>query len=126
MDSSIEILLGDVNDVEAHVFARCKVPLSSEEQPESSLAIAGTLRGPYCVGTRTLPAEFHFREFTGRNRAGLAEVIIPHPCLWSPDLPHLYHVDVRAIRLGQVVAEYRGEIGLRRTTPRREGIAFPG
>jgi beta-galactosidase/beta-glucuronidase len=34
--------------------------------------------------------------------------------VWSPELPHLYQVDVEACHGGRVIAEYHGKIGLRR------------
>ena len=46
-----------------------------------------------------------------------AEAVVTDPCLWSEELPHLYHANVEALRGDVVVAEYHGEIGLRRTSP---------
>ena len=49
----------------------------------------------------------------------MAEAVVTDPCMWSPEMPHLYHVDVEARQGEQVVAEYHGTIGLRRLAPRR-------
>jgi hypothetical protein len=114
MSDEIEILVGDVNDVEGHVLARFK-RTSSTQDGGQPIVLSGTLRGPYCETARTLPAEFAFRDL-GPKEVGLAEAIVPDPCVWSPELPHLYKVDVEARQGDRVVAEYNGKIGLRRTS----------
>lgn len=106
MKSDIEIFVGDVNDVEARVYARY-VGAESE-----AVELKGTLRGPYCDGSRTLPAKVAFRDL-GPRQAGFAEALVPDPCTWSPELPHLYQVDVEAQRGERVLAEFHGTIGLR-------------
>ena len=126
MADAIEILVGDVNDVEAQIIARI-VDESTNNRSSASEAIVmrGTVRGPFCNQAQTLPAEFKFRDL-GPQQGGIAEVVIPDPCLWSPELPQLYQVDVAAFRGEQIVAEYHGQVGLKRATPRRSGIEFPG
>jgi hypothetical protein len=77
------------------------------------ILLQGTLRGPYCELARTLPAEFRFQDL-GPQQIGLARAIVPDPCVWSPELPLLYQVDVEA-RLGErIIAAYHDKIGLRR------------
>lgn len=108
----IEISVGDVNDVEARVFAKF-VPLISEYEESEPIALHGTLRGPHCELARTLPAVFMFR---GVPSAAMptAEALVPDPCVWSPELPHLYQADVVAQRGDQIVAEYHGVVGFRK------------
>jgi hypothetical protein len=118
----IEVSVGDVNDVEAHLLARYSEAATANSHEPDSIALLGHVRGPYCVTSRTLPAEFAFQPAD----SGYARAVIPDPCQWSPELPHVYHVHVVAQRGGEVVAEYDGTIGLRRTKPRRTGIEFPG
>jgi beta-galactosidase/beta-glucuronidase len=120
MSDEIEILVGDVNDVEGHVLARLK-PASGQRERGEPVVLQGTLRGPYCETARTLPAEFAFREL-GAKESGLAEAIVPDPCVWSPELPHLYEVLIEARQGDRVVASYHGMIGLRRTPPKSETI----
>jgi beta-galactosidase/beta-glucuronidase len=117
----IEIAVGDVNDVEAHVYARCTLAAAAGER----VVLSGTLRGPYCAIARTLPAEFVFRELR-EGAIASARAVVPDPCLWSAELPHVYHAEVEARQGGQIVATFRGDIGLKRSTPRRGGMAFPG
>ena len=114
----IEIFTGDVSDVEARVYA-------PYHGPAEGVALRGTLRGPYCENNRTLPAEFAFRDLT-ENKIARAEVVVPDPCMWSAEMPHLYQVDVEAVQDSRVIAEYHGEIGLRRLAPRRPVDFAPG
>jgi hypothetical protein len=105
MANEIEIVVTDVNDIEAHVVAR----YTGEA---GGIVLAGTIRGPYCETARTLPAEYSFRPLSGKNPATV-EAVLPDPCTWSEEVPHLYEVSVIAQRAAEVVAEYRGAIGLR-------------
>jgi hypothetical protein len=127
MSDAIEISVSDVNDVEAHVFARYVVAELDGVQLAGSkpLVLRGTVRGPYSTQARTLPAEVKFRDL-GPQQPGLAEAIVPDPCMWLPELPQLYQVDVEALRGERIIAEYHGQLGLKRAKPRRGGIAFPG
>jgi hypothetical protein len=137
MNDAIEIAVGDVNDVEAHVYAIFPASSTAGGYSDDRIEISGTLRGPFCDAARTLPAEYSFRPVTEHGLDAsqavaphanqvVAEVIVTDPCLWSPDLPHVYHVDVEVRQVGRVLATFHGQVGLRRTAPRREGIAFPG
>jgi hypothetical protein len=117
MKNEIEISLGDVTDMEAHVFARY---VGSE-----SADLSGTLRGPFCGIARTLPADFVFRK-TNETANNSVEALVTEPCLWSREMPQLYRIDIRAEAAGRVVAEYHGEIGLQRLAPRRPVDFAPG
>ena len=118
--------MGDVTDVEAHVFARYLYLRADDVQTAVSgpIVLRGTLRGPYCTQAHTLPAEFKFRDL-GPQQAGLAEAIVPDPCMWSPELPHLYQVDVEARQGDSTRGRVSWQIGLKRSTPRRPVIS-PG
>ena len=102
---AIELEVGDVSNMEARVYARYR-PVAGER-----IVLRGTLRGPYCERAHTLPAEYPFRDL---GRGDAAEAVVPDPCLWSAELPHLYHAEVEAMRGEEIVAEFRGPIGLRR------------
>lgn len=118
---AIEISVGDVSDMEARVLARYRPAASDKAQEPERIMLRGTLRGPFCENARTLPAEFAFRD----SGSASAEAVVTDPCLWSPELPHLYHADVEALRGGQIVAEYHGTIGLRRMPSKRSGQLRP-
>src|SRR6476646_3009796 len=116
MNSEIEIILGDVTDVEARVIARY-------HGGRDGVVMRGTLRGPFCEKGRTLPAELEFRRV---GDGTTAEAIVPDPCMWTAELPHLYQADVAAHCGEELVAEYHGPIGLRRLAPRRPVDFAPG
>ena len=125
MVEGIEILVGDVTDVEARVIARW-TGRTREEAVELPVLV-GTVRGPYCVGVRTLVAEFGFHGVASENENVIqAEAVVTDPCMWSEEMPHLYDVEVEARREERVVAEYHGKIGLRRLAPRRKVDFAPG
>ena len=118
MADAIEISVRDVSDVEGHVFARFvrAGTVESDADDSTPITLRGTLRGPYCETAHTLPAEFKFRDL-GPQQPGLAEAIVPDPCTWSPELPHVYQADVEALQGDCVVAEFHGLVGLRRASP---------
>jgi hypothetical protein len=117
----IEILVGDVTDVEARVIARY-----SCAQVEG-IVLSGRVRGPFCEVARTLAADFSFRGMVSDDeRVVVAEALVTDPCMWTAELPHLYEVEVAARRGERVVAEYHGKIGLRRLAPRRPVDFAPG
>lgn len=119
MCSDIEIVVGDVSDVEARIYARYHGSEGGER-----IVLRGSLRGPYCEKSHTLPAEFTFRDL-GREIVE-AEAVVTDPCMWSAELPHLYHIEVEAVQAGRVIAEYHGTVGLRRLSPRRPVDFAPG
>jgi hypothetical protein len=117
--NEFELTVGELTAMEGRVMIQFRPPAElGAAVGDEPFILRGTLRGPYCEKARTLPAEFPFRDLSPA-RPLTAEAVVPDPCLWSPDLPHLYRADVEAIRGVQVIAEYHGEIGLRSTTPIR-------
>jgi len=109
----IEIFVGDASDMRATVYARYR-PVQGE-----SVSLSGRLRGPFCEGVRTLAAEFVFRDLAP-DQPGVAAAVVTDPCRWTPELPHLYQVDVAARRGAELVAEYHGTLGLRWPASPRE------
>lgn len=129
MSSAIEISVGDVTDMHAQVIARYDVDPAKALAGEAfeQLVLCGTVRGPFCEVAKTLPADFEFRELPSNEpQVVVAQALVANPCLWSPELPHLYDVEIQARAGERVVAEYRGKIGLRRLAPRRPVDFAPG
>lgn len=115
--TQFEIEVDDVSDMEAHVRAQYLGPASA--------TLRGTVRGPFCENGRTLPATFAFHP-TDANQPNTAEAVVTDPCMWTPEMPHVYRVELQAVNGGTVVAEYDGTIGLRRLAPRRPVDFAPG
>ncbi|MCI0333277.1 MAG: hypothetical protein L0228_08650 [Planctomycetes bacterium] len=116
MPGEIEITVGDVNDVEARVYAHYREAVANAAVSDSGtepIILHGTLRGPNCEMAHTLPAVFMFRGVASAAEP-TAEAIVSDPCVWSPELPHLYQADVVAQQGKRIVAEFHGPIGFRR------------
>jgi hypothetical protein len=105
-----EVTVAEVSDFEAKVRVRFL------GESAESLSLRGALRGPYCERAKTLPAEFPFRDQPAEEV--IAEAVVTDPCLGTEELPHLYQADLEAVRGEEVVAEYHGVVGLRRTSSR--------
>jgi hypothetical protein len=118
MDEQFEIIVGDVSDVEARVYVRY-------DGPEPGIRLGGTLRGPFCKNARTLPAEVAFRQIENVAKVQ-AEAVVPDPCMWTPELPHVYEVNVEARQGERVIDTFHGTIGLRRLAPRLPVDFAPG
>jgi hypothetical protein len=115
MSYEIEITVGDVNDVEARVFAKLNGTGDAGAATAEPIVLRGTLKGPICDVARTLPAEFAFRSVQDATPPA-AEAYVPDPCVWSPELPHVYIADVEARQGDRVVAKYLGPVGFRKAT----------
>jgi hypothetical protein len=107
-DDDFELTVGDMTGTEATVFARYR------GADDSAVRITGILRGPYCEGVRTLMAEFAFRDL-GPARPGVAEAAVTDLCMWSAEQPHLYQVELEALRGDDVLAVYHGTLGLKKS-----------
>jgi len=118
MADNFEIIVGDVSDVEARVYVRY-------HGPEPNISLDGKLRGPFCKNARTLPAEIAFRQIENAAKVQ-AEAVVPDPCMWTTELPHVYEVTVEARQGERVLETYHGTIGLRRLAPRRPVDFAPG
>jgi hypothetical protein len=126
MVGRIEITVGDVNDVEARVYARfVGADEVADDAAREKIKLSGTLRGPYCEGTRTLPAHIEFRAGCATDVTA-AEAVVPDPCTWTRDLPHLYQADLEAWQGDRLLAEYHGTIGLRRGAGGNEDVSRRG
>src|SRR5262249_39519289 len=102
--NDFELTVGEVTAMEARVQIR----LQASAEDQGRVPLRGALRAPYCEPARTPPAEYPFHK-TATTGLPTAEAVVPDPCLWSPDLPHLYHADVEALDGNRVVAEYHGQ-----------------
>ncbi|MEN0109466.1 MAG: hypothetical protein AAF805_01970 [Planctomycetota bacterium] len=67
--------------------------------------LSGSVTGPHCRFTRTLPANYPIAGGTAQ---------IPDPCYWSPALPHRYEAVVTARVAGEDAVAFRQPFALRR------------
>lgn len=71
----------------------------------------GKIRGPFCLHSKTLTANYSLR---AEATAPSATVAIPDFCHWTPDLPFTYELEFQLWRGGEVDAEFRERIALGR------------
>jgi hypothetical protein len=79
---------------------------------DGSWQLSGGLTGPVCRYAETLPAQSLWVD-RGPGASLLAAATVPEPCFWSPEMPHLYEVEVELRHEGQVIATSRRLFGFR-------------
>jgi hypothetical protein len=102
-----QVFHGDANPAEARVYVRLKCP------PVPGQSLHGLIQGPTSRYARTLTAT---NRFTARSHGDewLAEVVLPDPCFWSPELPYLYQVELTLEQDGEAIWKDQRPFGLRR------------
>jgi hypothetical protein len=103
----LEIFFGEASDAVAHVYARL-----AEVGGAGELKLSGHLRGPSCLYADTLPARFPLVD-RGPGKSLLAEAIVPEPCFWTPEMPHLYQAEVELRDGTTIIAGVRRAIAIR-------------
>lgn len=99
----IQVVLGPCDDMRAEVFVRVG-------SPDTAITLSGTLSGPACSRAITLPVSCQLVDQGG----GLARAILTEPSFWTPELPNLYRLQVRAVDGERLVAVGDRLVGLRR------------
>lgn len=113
MIDHVVITCDESNPIEARIEVRL------DHDNSQDVVLAGTVEGPTCVASHTLPATIPLR--SNRSSTTLESVaIIPDPCFWTPELPFLYRLRLELIRDGQVLEQTERVVGLRRRG--RDGI----
>ena len=118
----VQAVLGPCDDMRAEVFVRAALPGAAE----SLARLEGSLSGPECRRSITLPVTAPLVDL-GTSGAGLlAKTILTEPAFWTPELPNLYRLDVRATDGSHVIAEATRLIGLRRSGVRGRSLWLEG
>jgi hypothetical protein len=103
----LEIFFGAASETMCRVYARIDFP-----QPLDRAQLTGTLTGPTCLYSETLPATFSFVD-RGPGESLLAEAVVPEPCFWTPEMPHLYRAEVQLRDGGKLLAQVECTFGIR-------------
>jgi hypothetical protein len=117
----VQVVLGPCDDMRAEVFVRAATPDAA-----GPVQLAGTLSGPECRRSITLPVAAPLADLGGSGSGLLAKTLLTEPAFWTPELPNLYRLDVRATAGGQTVAECTRRIGLRRSGIRGRSLWLEG
>ncbi len=105
--ASVEIFFGGASDAMAYVYARLP-----QRAHAAGLTLGGRLIGPNCLYADTLPATSQFID-RGPGDALVAKAIVPEPCFWTPEMPHLYRAHVELRNGSSVVATAQRDFGIR-------------
>jgi len=103
----VTILLGNAAEAEARVYVLA-------HRNSKVVKIAGSLHGPICDFSHTLPAECHFRPLDENPDNGLAEALLLDPCYWTPALPFQYELDLTLACGGESTHREKRLVGFRR------------
>jgi hypothetical protein len=104
---NLDVFYGELTPARATVYAR----LEGLENTEG-LLLTGSVRGPRCFYSKTLPATFRLQD-AGPGPSLLAKSLVPDPSYWSPETPHLYDVTVELRKGVDVIASEVRQIGLK-------------
>jgi hypothetical protein len=106
-DRNLEVFFGRTSDAVAYVYARLPgVPA------DGTCQLVGSLTGPHCQYAETLPAKSLLVD-RGPGASLLAAAAVPEPCFWSPEMPHLYEVEVELRQGDRVLATAKRLFGFR-------------
>ena len=132
--NATEIFFGQATPAEARVYVRLEMP-----GMPSNLTLSGKLSGPFCRYSQTLPLTVPLHVIKGDPKVGLlpagdgggpqallAEVVIPDPCFWMPDLPFIYRVQLELRRGTEIIDKAERVLGVRRLGVRGRDLFFEG
>lgn len=120
MLDQLDVFYGGTSDSSAQIYARVAGLTDT-----AGLSLGGTVRGPECELSRTLPATFPLRDMEP-GPTMLARAALPDPCFWSPDMPSLYRVNVELRRSGRVLETAERLLGIRMFGPRGRSLFLEG
>ena len=116
----LEIFFGAASEAVCRVYARLDLL-----DGDASLRLGGTLTGPTCAYSQTLQATFQFID-RGPGRSLLAEAVVPEPCFWTPELPHVYRADVELRHGDEPLARVERTVGIRRLGAAGRNLVYGG
>ena len=103
---NLDVFFGKTSEIEAHVYARLS------DARLQNFRISGTVQGPYCEYSRTLPACMRLVD-SCEGPSVLAHAVIPDPCFWSHNLPMTYTVELQLLCGDDIVAEVSRMMAIR-------------
>lgn len=121
-------LLGRADEDRAEVWIRCLLPDQGDAPAGTApIVVRGTLTGPSCAVANTLPTTVPLvDQGSEAGRPALARALCTEPAFWTPEMPHLYRVEVELLRGGRVVAAGGRSIGMRRAGTRGASLWLEG
>lgn len=122
----LQVRYGRCDDLRAEIFVAAERPADTT----GPARLAGTLSGPECRRSWTLPTTAPLVDLgpgpAGRPAALLAQVVLTEPSFWTPELPSRYRLEARIVRGDVDVGGCDVRIGLRRSGIRRRSFWLEG
>jgi len=117
----IAVVLGRCDELRAEVYVRAGVGLNAAD-----LRLDGTLRGPECRGTHTLPATAPLVDRGGGAGGAVGRALLTEPSYWTPELPSLYLLEARLCAGPRELRSFVLRVGLRRLGVRGRSFWLDG
>ena len=108
--SELQIRIGPITTTSARVDVTLAV--SPSTGASARYRVEGTLEGPFCRHSRTLQTRVNFRPCDSAEGPS-ATALMPDPCFWTPDLPHLYRAALTLHESDRVAARFTRWVGFR-------------
>jgi len=121
----LDVVLGRCDSLRAEVYVRAVMPPSVAG---GKVVIQGTLVGPRCSRSMTLPVTARLAPLpaAATATAPAARVILTEPSYWTPEVPSLYQLDATLAGDGRDLAVSRCLVGLRRLGVRGRSLWLDG
>jgi hypothetical protein len=116
----LEVFFGACSEAVCRVYARFEVPDAA-----GSLRLAGRLVGPTCAHAATLQAAYAFVD-RGPGTPRLAEAVVPEPCFWTPEMPHVYRAEIELREGGRELARVARPFGIRPLGAAGQKLVYTG
>jgi hypothetical protein len=113
---SVEIFVGQATNMGARIYVGVRSDIAFE-QVARPRRLTGSVSGPECRYARTLPIHVPLRETDSKSPL-LAEALVPDPCFWTPQMPHLYQVQADIYDGHDKIGQCGAMFGIRRFTTR--------
>ncbi len=107
MDDSFEIVLGEATDSHAYLYVR------ATRTAKTIHRLTGLLTGPECQYGRTLPNRYALDSMAPTG-GPLAELVVPEPCFWTPEMPLIYRLDMQLQDRAGETQTFSRLVGIRR------------
>jgi len=116
--SQLDVFYGELSPSGASVYVRLPRP-----KDDAAWKLTGTIVGPRCFNSRTLPATAYFCDL-GPGPTVLSRGLVLDPSYWSADVPSIYDLTIDLRRGDQIVATARREVGCKALGVRRRHFVW--
>jgi hypothetical protein len=103
----VEIFFGQASDALCYVYSQLSTPPAGDDWQ-----LTGSLRGPSCSLSATLPATHPFAPLAPGDSL-LARAVVPEPSFWTPEMPHVYQAEIKLMQGQREVASTSRPFGIR-------------